>query len=287
MSMFWRVKQFFDGGGRLLKAEARLAAEQAKHAVVGGSVVALACVVALIGGVVLLAGAALALSTQIGWPWTLCAVGAVLLIGGLLAFAAMRSSLQRQFKTKGPTMDPVDEAAHAKRQMHEAVDPDASPPQEEDEADGPMDMDSVKAAAVKFVKKNPAAIASGAFVALSLIGPFRAIRWVAKGAALAGLAATVIEQLKKERDKGSNDSDADHSQQPVPASGTSAAPHHASVHPHGSGASTGAWTDPKPQQRNLPPGDTASVRTPHTPPYASAQMTNRRSQHTPGAAGGM
>jgi hypothetical protein len=284
MSMLWRVQHFFDGGGRLLKAEARLAAEHVKHAVVGGSVVALACIVALVGGGVLLAGAALALSTQIGWPWTLCVIGGVLLIGGLLTFAAVKASLQKQFNTKGSTMSPVDEAAYAKQQMHEAVDPDTTPPSEHGQQHKPMSVESVKTAAVDFVSKNPSAIASGAFVALSLIGPFRAIRLLAKGAALAGLAATIADQVKKERESRAHEHTPGDSQ-----SRSSRGFETGSVSGQYAPSSTQHANTPTASShlpaKQLPAGGSSSTRTPYSSATDSQQSNNRRSYQTPDAAG--
>lgn len=282
MSIIWRAQHFFNGGGRLLKAEARLAAEQVKHAVVGGSVVALAFIVVMIGGGVLLAGAALALSTLIGWPWTLCVIGGVLLIGGLLAFAAVKASLKKQFNTKGSTMNPVDEAAYAKQQMHEAVDPETTPPQQAGHQSQPMSVESVKTAAADFVSKNPSVVASGAFLALSLIGPFRAIRLLARGAALAGMAATIAEQVKKQRAKSDEPSNVQPSNvQHGSAGGTSSGVHRRASYPSPRPATAQYTSSPGASShlpaRQLQSADVSQPKPPYTPTTEAKPSNARRS----------
>lgn len=201
--MLWRISQLFSGGGDLLKAEAEIAAKRMRRVAITGVVVAIGLLAALIGLLIALAGAAVALAAEIGWAGSLAVVGAfVLILGIAIALAARKKKIDEEPPAKGFHMPPEVEATHAKSQMRDAVDPHEHNPNEphaarqQAHAGSLPDFNAIKDKVVDFAAKNPAAVASGAFLALSIIGPFRTFKMITRGAALAGMAATAVEHLK-------------------------------------------------------------------------------------------
>lgn len=204
--MLWRIKELFDGGGELIRAEAELAANRLKRGLLAAILLVAALAVAILGLGVLLAGLTTALAAQTGWIAALCIVGGILfLIAAVAAWPAL-NTLQRPFSRGEHDTHPVIRAAESRNQMADAINPSVSkqeakglpPPQRRTESIN-TDLDQLKDAAVEFVSKNPAAVASGAFLALSIIGPFRTIRLLSRGLAVAGLVTTVVDSLNEQK----------------------------------------------------------------------------------------
>lgn len=192
--MFFRVQELFQGGGELLKAEAEMAARRMRRAAITSAVIALAVLIVLTGLGVLIAGGTAALARETGWPAALAITGGTVFAIGLVVFVAARPATLPSEAPGEPDMNPSDKAAEAKEQIRAALDPDTTPPPAD--PDQPPDLAQLRDAAIAYVVKNPAAVASGALLALSVIGPGRAFRLVTRGAALAGLASTIMQQIK-------------------------------------------------------------------------------------------
>lgn len=272
--MLWRLSQLFSGGGDLLKAEAEIAAQRIRRVAIIGIAMAVGMFAALVGLLIALAGATVALATEIGWPGSLAIVGAfVLVVGVVIALVAKRNKLDEK-PAKGFDMPPEVEATQAKSQMRDAVDPHESNPNEpaKEHSSGEIpDLNAMKEKVIDFATKNPAAVASGAFLALSIIGPFRAFRIISRGAALASVAAAAVDHFK-DKDKG-DDRGGD---VPKPA-GPTPTPYASTGHaPTGSGsASTTSPVGPRADSMPAPRHD-AGVRTePKTGAWSGS--------HTPGA----
>jgi hypothetical protein len=232
--MWWRLKELFDGGGELIRAEAELAMNRLKRGLLAAVLLLAALAVAVLGLGVLLAGVTTALAAQMGWITALCLVGAVLLLLSLLAAWPALQTLRNPFSHDELSTHPVIRAAESRNQMADAVNPHVSKEQvqglPEPERTGenfPPDFEGMKNAAMDFVSKHPAAVAGGAFLALSLIGPFRTVRMISRGLAVAGLATTVIEAMRDDKASGGNATPG-RSRHPDPSASTypSGAVHH-------------------------------------------------------------
>lgn len=192
--MFFRVQELFQGGGELLKAEAEMAARRMRRAAITSAMIALAVLIALAGLGVLIAGGTAALAHETGWPGALAITGGAVFAIGLIVFLAARRASLPSEELGETDMNPSEKAAEAKEQIRAALDPETTDPQ--NDPTQPPDFAQLRDAAIAYVVKNPAAVASGALLALSVIGPGRAFRLVTRGAALAGLASTIMQQMK-------------------------------------------------------------------------------------------
>lgn len=200
--MLWRLKELLDGGGELIRAEAELAMNRLKRGLLAAVLLFAALAVAVLGLGVLLAGLTTALAAQTGWIIALCLVGSVLFVLALLAAWPALNTLRNPFLRDELSTHPVIRAAESRHQMADAVNPHVSkeeaqglPPPRKGSEGFPQDFDGMKNAAVDFVSKHPAAVAGGAFLFLSLVGPFRTLRMVSRGLAVASLASSVIEAV--------------------------------------------------------------------------------------------
>ncbi len=210
--MLWRIKELLDAGGELIRAEAELAMNRLKRGLLTAVLLLAALAVAMLGLGALLAGLTTALAAETGWVTALCIVGGVLLVLALLAAWPALQALRNPFSRDELSRHPLIRAAESRNQMADAVNPNVSKvearglpqPERRPEA-SPPDAEGMKNAAVDFIARHPAAVASGAFLALSIIGPFRAVRIISRGLAVAGLATTVVEAMRdnKESDPGS------------------------------------------------------------------------------------
>lgn len=247
--MLWRLKELLDGGGELIRAEAELAMNRLKRGMLTAVLLLAALAVAMLGLGVLLAGLTTALAAQTGWVTALCIVGGVLLVLALLgawpAFQALRNPFSRDELSRHPLI----RAAESRNQMADAINPSVSkeeakslpPADHRPEAFAP-DLEGMKNAAVDFVAKHPAAVASGAFLALSIIGPFRAIRLISRGLAVASLATTVIEAMRDTKE-----SDHPSSPRPTPHRPGPSRPETNNSHAHASSMQHRSITEPKAQ----------------------------------------
>ncbi len=205
--MWWRLKELIDGGGELIRAEAELALNRLKQGFLAAVLLFAALGVAVLGLAVLLAGLTTALASQTGWIAALCIVGGTLLLLALLGAWPALQTLRKPFSQSETSKHPMIRAAESRSKMADAVNPDVSKqeaqglPQPDKSSDPfPPDIDGMKNAAMDFASKHPAAVASGVFLALSVIGPFRTIRMISRGLAVAGLATTVIDAMREEHD---------------------------------------------------------------------------------------
>lgn len=197
---FGRAKELLEGSGDLLRAEAELAGQRVRRALVNSAAL-VGCAGVAASGVGLVLGA---VGVEIAHRWGLtAALGSIGSGLFLLGIAGVGVVLWRREtdddKDDGP--DSVQEAAQdvadAKRDMGRAVDPDRSETKEDGEEDdvGNTDLEHMKDAAVDFAVKNPLAVASGALLVVSLLGPGRTVRMVSRGVAAAGLVGTLLDAL--------------------------------------------------------------------------------------------
>lgn len=219
--MLWRIRELMDGAGDLLRAEIDLAAQRMRQGVAAGILLAAAIGVGLLGLAGVLAGVTIAVADAIGWVGGLLAVGLLLLAVGVVAAWPIVSRLNAATE---PAPNPRRRAAASKRQMSDAVDLSVSkdeakrrsgPPGREGRG-GPDRSDQGKSgrerpgaepgepsdspvhAAAEFAARHPMAVAGGAILVLSAVGPHRTFRLVSRGMALASLASTVIDAMKDE-----------------------------------------------------------------------------------------
>lgn len=201
--MLWRIRDLVEGGGELLKAEIDLAARRVRRAFLTSLFLALGGVVAILGLLTLLAGAAIAMARAMGWIDSLSVLGGGLLLIGLIVALVSMSRLASH-KPIEYEKSPRLRAEESREQMSDAVNPHVSKeethglPEPKDSLDF-SDINELKSAASDFMAKNPMAVASGAFLVLSVIGPFRALRFVTRGLAVAGLVTTVLDAMASDR----------------------------------------------------------------------------------------
>tara|TARA_R110000782_G_scaffold53205_7_gene113431 strand:- start:9975 stop:10817 length:843 start_codon:yes stop_codon:yes gene_type:complete len=253
--MLWRFRDLFDGGQDLLRAEAQLAVRKVRRSLMAALVLALAAGVALIGFLVLLAGVGVALAREWGWVWSLTAIGAGLLVLGLIA-AGVISGRLRAIGESDTGPGPKEKARQSKEQMSDAVDPTVSKEEAhpesksrgpnrgpKGEADNPLE--ELKAAAIEFATRNPMAVAGGAFAVASLIGPGRAVRMVSRGLTVASIAASVLGKLGEDEDEPERTAAA--SPRPGPSAAQRAG---------GNGRHAARGTPPTPDRTSARPGAT-------------------------------
>lgn len=206
--MMWRVRELLEGGGELLRAEAEIAAERLRKSMLDALLFGAGLAFGLIAALTLLAALAIVLAEEVGWAGSLGIIGGGLFLIALIAALPAMSRLRNGEPRRRPS--PRVRAAESREQMADAANPNMTRTEAlgEPEPAGsvriPADIDELKAVATEFVTKHPAAVASGAFLALSLIGPFRAVRLISRGLAVAGLAATVVEAVKAEKEETTN-----------------------------------------------------------------------------------
>ena len=226
--MIWRIRELLDGGADLVRAEIDLAAQRMRQGVAAGILLVAAIGVGLIGLAVVLTGVIIAVADAIGLIGGLLAVGLVLLAMGVGAAWPIVARLNAATE---PAPNPRRRAAASKRQMSDAVDLSVSKREAEQRsradhatgapkasggparAGGPGERpgarpgaekgaekgsESPAHAAAEFVARHPMAVAGGAFLALSAVGPYRSVRLISRGIALASFASTVIDALKEE-----------------------------------------------------------------------------------------
>lgn len=240
--MFFRVQELFQGGGELLKAEAEMAARRMRRAAITSAMIAVAVLIALVGLGVLIAGGTAALARDTGWPGALAITGGAVFAIGLIVFLFARPASLPSEELGETDMNPSEKAAEAKEQIRAALDPETTDPQIDPTQ--PPDFAQLRDAAIDYVMKNPAAVASGALLALSVIGPGRAFRLVTRGAALAGLASTIMQQMK---DQPRGEKPAKPSRPPVPRDDDMDTDRMPEEGPH-------MWKDPVPASRDNPMG---------------------------------
>ncbi|MCC5824447.1 MAG: hypothetical protein LAT64_14290 [Phycisphaerales bacterium] len=286
--MIWRIRKLIDGAGDLLRAEVDLAAIRFRQGVLAGILLAAAISVALIGLGGILAGLTVAVAEAIGWIGALLAVGLLLLVlGGLSAWPII---YQLNAATM-PGSNPRKRAALSKRQMSDAVDPSMSkkearqraragaaavqgstpsesnppppPPPPEDRSDEDR-SESFAHTAAGFVAKHPMAVAGGTFLVLSIVGPFRVVRMVSKGIALASLTSTVIDAMK---DDEKTDASASTNGHAASASRPGPRDKPATPPPPGPGRRTTSTPGPRPAARKPPASAVEPKVQPSTPRF--------------------
>lgn len=196
--LLWRAKEILEGGSELLKAEAELASVRIRSMLVGSAALVLLLLLASIGLLGMLTGLCVLIAPALGWGYTLLSVGGgVVLIASLVALAIYQSSRsQRATRAAGSIgqgdTPPEANAAQAKERMSRALH-DEDPG---NDADNPLSgLDQVKDEAIEFAIKNPALVGSIAFLAVSIIGPKRAMRSISRTAASAGLISTLLDSV--------------------------------------------------------------------------------------------
>lgn len=218
--LIWRAKELLEGTSELLRAEIELATRRAQSVLVSSILLASCIAIGAIGVGVMLAGAAITLAGEVGWTLSLVIIGGSMLGASLIVWLAVllraHSARQAQHEPDSATqtqedMSPMEQVEDAKERMRNAATPGDDRPQE---PQSPRDFESLATSAVEFAAKNPAVVGSAAFLALSLIGPGRALRLVSRGVAAAGLAASLFDKVR------------DHPDPPKPAEPTARADEH-------------------------------------------------------------
>lgn len=206
-----RTKELIEGGGQMLRAEAELATRRLWRAVVSSALLLGVLLVAGVAVGMLIAATTIALASIIGTAGALAAVGGTLaLLSAVLLLAVwMRRTNSGQDlpdiaadQRFDPTEQPKEALMEAKQDMKDAVTPggDHTPGGHKDAPGASNDPMDLKDAAIDFVAKNPVAVGSAVFLALSVIGPGRALRMVSRGAAAAGMIATIADKLREDDD---------------------------------------------------------------------------------------
>lgn len=209
--LLWRMKEFLEGGGELLRAEAELASKRFRRVLVGSALVLLAGIVALAGIFTILAGVAVLVAQHLGWSAALIIVGSgvtgLCMVGWLIAYLASDGPGSIEEPLFPETQSAKQQASRAKEKMADA----ATPGSGSSGASGssttgsfPTSIEELKDSAVAFTVRNPVLVASGAMLAFSVIGPGKTLRMVSRAAATAGLVGTLIDSLSGQH------SDSDH-----------------------------------------------------------------------------
>lgn len=192
-----RVKELLEGSGDLLRAEAELAGKRAKRMLVSSAAFAL-CGVVTLTGVGLMLGA---LGVRIAAEWGVVAAlgtigGGLVVLGGIGIMIAKgiagRSDGGDDFAESADRREPEVKAEDAKQQMEDAVTPD--------DDRNPLSLEGLGQSAVDAALRNPLAVGSAALLVVALLGPRRTFRVVSKGAAVVGLATSLMDALSTDDD---------------------------------------------------------------------------------------
>ncbi len=209
--IFWRAKELLEGGSELFRAEAELMSRRVQRLLIGSVFILFIAMFAFAGIALLSAGVAFTLSEHIGWGASLVIVGGFYLLTGAIFYGVwmIRANTDSPVDTASDesssdpavTDGPKDQAQDAKDRIKNAAAPD---PDAESTAASPSPglldgLDSLKDSAVEVGVKHPMAVGSVALLVLSLLGPGKTIKMVSRGAAAAGLASTLLENLGTEK----------------------------------------------------------------------------------------
>lgn len=229
--MLDRLSRVFAGGGGLLRAESQLAALALKRALgaavafaIAGVLAAVALLTLGVAGVVILAG-------EVGWPIAAAIVGGALLALSIIVLVAGRMAMSKRAPADPERLER--EADRCKQEMRDAVTPDDPEPDAPGASPGigggtvPKSMNELKDAATTFISKHPVETASAAFAVLALVGPFRTLRLLGRGAALAGLVGSIASNLGDSKDAEPHENGRARAAKPhaVPQGPPPAAPH--------------------------------------------------------------
>jgi len=200
--IFWRAKEILEGGSELFRAEAELMSKRLTRLLIGSVAVVAIAFMAVLGLLMATAGAAIALSDQIGWAASLAIIGGGYLVACMIlagAYYILRAD------SKAPSesdVKPTDESKEPKAKAEDAKDrldnaASSNPDQDKDEAHkGLFDgLESMKDTAIEAGMKNPVAVGSAALLAFSLIGPRKSMKMISRGVAAAGIASTLLDSL--------------------------------------------------------------------------------------------
>jgi hypothetical protein len=198
--VFKRLGLIVERGTDLLEAEGRLALRSAERAAATAAATAAAYIgLALVGAaglLALLAAAAVGLAEVIGTAWSLAAVGGACLVIMCIGIVIVRALL-RPPPAETRTFEQLKaEADYQESAFKEAIRGDAEPaPAVSANGASPSQGSGLRAAAESFLS-TPTAVAGAVFAAVSILGPVRTVRLLTKGAAAAGLAATLTSSVR-------------------------------------------------------------------------------------------
>lgn len=210
--IFDRTKELLDDGAKLIRAEAELAAVRLKRAAISSAFVMMTVMLALLGSGLFVAGMIVMLAEFIGTAASLVAAGSFICIIAVVSALIIK----RRLTQPDASLDSIDTTVtDITIPDHEPAEADlpnnsgeASQVQLPDgAADKPIaavgehdkDPTDLKVAAIDLVSKNPAAVGSVVFLALSIIGPGRALRLASRGAAAASMIATVVDTVREQQ----------------------------------------------------------------------------------------
>ena len=200
--IFTRAKDIFEGGGELLKAEAELASQRLKRAVVSSAILLAVVFIAAVGIITTLTGVTILLANQFGVSVALMSVGGAVATSALIAwlvFIQNNNSAQEVAVGSIGTdeQSPRAEAAEAKEKMSQAVNStDEENQSQESQEDTLFNLDELKKKAVDFAVKNPMAAGSIGLLALSVVGPGKTIKLISRGAAVVSMIGAVMDMLE-------------------------------------------------------------------------------------------
>lgn len=201
--MLERLHKLLAGAGDLFRAEAEVALLSLRRALLASMLVMLGAVLLAVAVLILgVAGTAL-LAQRIGWAGAGAIVSGVVLIVSVALLTIGRTVLAG---TPKRSLDEARDAADRSRgELQNAVTPgdtegDPSPGADdtEDETEG------LTEAATRYVLEHPAQVAGATFAVLAIVGPFRTLRLLGRGAAAASLIGTVTSHVKSGTHASSN-----------------------------------------------------------------------------------
>lgn len=198
--MLRRLAQLALGGGGLVRAEAEIASAGLRRSLMRAALAFFAIYIALIGGLAVIAGGAILLAREAGWPVALAATGALLVVLGVIALMLIRRGLAKAIDPDSKAKEARVKAAQAKQSIRDAANP-ASALRDDDTPGEAPDLGDLAASAAHFISKHPAGVAGAAFAVLSVVGPFRTLRLLGRAAAVASLAVSAFQSASRAADE--------------------------------------------------------------------------------------
>lgn len=191
--MFRRLGQLVDAAAGLFEVRMRLALLDLERAGLAMVCYLVAAVMFLGSALAALAAIGLVTARQIGWPGALLLLAALGAAAGLLLVWIVRSSptLGRRAANRARLEREIDRRSELLR---------ASADNEEQTAPQAGASDNAISDLLGFVAARPQLVASAAFALLSVLGPFRVVRTVARAATAVGVAASIRKAVREVSD---------------------------------------------------------------------------------------
>ncbi len=193
--MFQRLASIALGSGQLLRAEGEGLLSRGKRMLDGTWLLIAGSALTIIGASAVLVAGTAALARAIGWVGAVAIAGGLVLVLGVLLTAVARSVFRRAVAGDAMPAEIRRDAAAA-RQRIAGDDPDPAGTEGSNQRRDDGGPDDWREHVAGFVARHPGMVAGGALCAVTLVGPWRSLRYLSRGL----LVASVVDKLRTPSD---------------------------------------------------------------------------------------